>query len=154
MNFDLSAALPLLLPKAIAWAEERSEDIANTGRDLNEHELRIATAMGVSNPKFIRLKMVDSLPLPTDPLLRQAAIETGLLGPNMVGMTFGHGIYICLGHLDTRLFSHECRHVYQYEQAGSIAAFIPAYLREIVEFGYANAPLENDARNYEIRHIA
>lgn len=46
--------------------------------------------------------------------------------------------------------SHELRHVHQYEQHGSIAAFLRVYLRQIVEVGYANAPLEADARAHEI----
>jgi hypothetical protein len=39
--------------------------------------------------------------------------------------------------------------VYQYERAGSIGSFLPAYLREIVTHGYANAPSEIDARAHE-----
>lgn len=153
MDFDLRAALPTLLPTAVAWAEERSEDIVSTGRGLNEPELRIARTMGVINPQSIRLKMVESLPLPTDPQLRHAAIATGLVGPNMVGMTFGYGIYICHGHLDVSLFSHECRHVYQYEQAGSIAAFIPVYLQQILDYGYENAPYEIDAYGSQLNNL-
>ena len=35
-------------------------------------------------------------------------------------------------------------------RAGSIADFLPVYLRQIVEAGYFNAPLEKDAREHEI----
>jgi hypothetical protein len=68
----------------------------------------------------------------------------------MIGITFSHGIYVRRsGSGNPRVLSHEFRHVYQYEQAGSIAAFLPEYLRQIVTVGYASAPLERDAREHE-----
>ena len=68
----------------------------------------------------------------------------------MIGLTLGYAVLICRGHESRpRLLSHEFRHVYQYEAAGSIAAFLPAYLEQIVAFGYFNAPLEADARTHE-----
>ena len=63
----------------------------------------------------------------------------------MVGLTLGYGVYVCHGHGTVRLLSHEFRHVYQYEQAGSIAAFLPVYLQQIVTFGYNNAPMARGA---------
>jgi hypothetical protein len=69
----------------------------------------------------------------------------------MAGLTLGHAVFVRRGHDSWRLLSHEFRHVHQYEQAGSIAAFLPVYLQQIVQFGYANCPLEIDARNHE-RH--
>lgn len=48
-----------------------------------------------------------------------------------------------------RLVTHELRHVHQYETAGSIAAFLPVYLQQILDYGYAHAPLEMDARAHE-----
>jgi len=102
--------------------------------------------------ELIRVAKVPRLPLPEDPELQQAALATGLLGPDMVGMTFGYGIYICRGHCTIRLLSHEFRHASQYEQAGSIAAFLPTYLQQIVAVGYHNAPFEIDARAHERHH--
>ena len=67
----------------------------------------------------------------------------------MVGLTLGHSIYICNGHNSPRLLSHECRHVQQYEQAGSIAAYLPKYLEQIARYGYFDAPYEVDARAHE-----
>ena len=96
------------------------------------------------------MSYVDEPPLPADPLLRQAALQTGLLGPDMAGLTLGHGIYIRRGCLTALLLSHECRHVHQYEQAGSIAAFLPVYLQQIVRFGYFDAPYEVDGRAHEL----
>lgn len=150
MNFDLRSALPALMPKAIAWAEACTAEIALSGSPLDQSGRSIAERVGVAHPELIRIHMVSQLPLPTDPQLRQAALMTGLFNPEIVGLTLGHGIYIRHGHGTQRLLSHECRHVYQYEQAGSIAAFLPAYLQQIVDFGYSGAPLEIDARNHEI----
>jgi hypothetical protein len=150
MQIDLRAALPHLIPKAIAWAKECAANIAKNGQALSENDCNVARAVGVIQPELIHIKMVDRLPLPTDPLLKQAALDTGLIGPNMIGMTFGHSIFICHGHYDVRLLSHECRHVYQYEQASSIEAFLPIYLKQVVDYGYTNAPFEVDARRHEL----
>lgn len=150
MTFELASALPLIIPKAITWAEQRASEILTAGEPLTEQGMILARRVGVATPEKIRLMFVTHLPLPTDPILREAALQTGLLGPNMIGLTLGHGIYICNDYNTPRLLSHECRHVYQYEQAGSIAAFLPQYLRQIAECGYANAPYEIDARTHEV----
>ena len=152
MTFDLSVALPVLAPKAISWAEAQYSTIAQEGQPLNEVLLAVARSVGVLHPKLIRVSEVPSLPLPEDIELKQAALATGLLGPGMVGLTLGYGVYICQGHGNVRLLSHEFRHVHQYEQAGSIADFLPVYLQQIVTFGYNNAPFEIDARAHERHH--
>ncbi len=153
MTFDLRSALPILTPKAIAWAEAQSENALRVGRPLTEPFLSVAQHVGVSSPEHIRILDVPRLPMPDDPQLKQAAVATGLLGPGMVGLTLGHAVLVCSGYgQDVRLLSHEFRHVHQYEQAGSIAAFLPAYLQQIVTVGYSNAPFEIDARAHELRH--
>ena len=146
---DLQAALPLLLPKAIAWAEEQAEQAAAAGRRLAAREQEIARSVGVAQPERVRVLLVDACPLPVEPTLRAAALQAGLLGPEMTGLTLGHSVFICRGHDTARLLSHELRHVYQYEQAGSIASFLPGYLQEAVQHGYANTSFERDARAHE-----
>lgn len=146
---DLRAALPAIVPMAIAWAEEHSAEILANGVSLNAAGLGIARHVGVTHPESVRVLVVSALPQPSDPVLQQAAIATGLLGRGMVGLTLGYGIYVC-GTATVRLLSHECRHVHQYEQAGSIRAFLPVYLKQIVDFGYEKCPLEIDAREHEI----
>lgn len=152
MTFDLLSALPMLVPKAIAWAEKQQATIARSGQPLDEALRTLAASVGVRQPESVRICEVARLPLPDDPLLREAALATGLLGPNMVGLTLGYGVYICLGHTNNRLLSHEFRHVHQYEQAGSISTFLPEYLRQIATVGYQNAPYEMDARAHERWH--
>jgi SAM-dependent methyltransferase len=147
---NLKAALLHLLPKAIAWAETEAARAADAGRSLVAGEIRLARRVGVAQPERVRLAPVDSMPMPEDPALREAALQIGLLGPAMAGLTLGHAIFIRRGRETRRLLSHELRHVHQYEQAGSIADFLPDYLQQIVEFGYAAAPLEQDAREHEV----
>lgn len=149
MAIDLRAALPLLLPGAIAWAEARAQEAAATGVALTQQGADIARGVGVQRPELIRVVVVDSLLLPEDAMLRAAALQTGLLGPRTAGLTLGYSVFIRRGHETVRLLSHEFRHVQQYEAHGSIAAFLPVYLQQIVEFEYDIAPFEIDARGHE-----
>ncbi len=123
--------------------------MTSSGRVLTERERELARGVGVANPEKIRITPIDALPLPEDPVLRAAALQAGLLTPNMVGLTLGHSVFVCKGHENIRLLTHEFRHVYQYEQAGSIAGFLPGYLQQVVQFGYANTVFEKDARAHE-----
>ncbi len=150
MPVDLAASLPLFLPRAVAWAEAQAGVVLANGIPLKQASLQIARGVGVIKPENIRIGVVDDLPLPDDASLREAALQAGLLGPGMIGFALGYAVLICRGyHANQRLLSHEFRHVYQYEAAGSIAAFLPVYLQQIVAFGYANAPFEADARAHE-----
>jgi hypothetical protein len=148
-TFDLRAVLPRLLPRAIAWADHQQREILANGLALSVAGTALARAVGVAHPELVRVQLVERLPLPEDPELRHVAAQTGLLGPDMVGLTLGHGIYLVRGHDDDRVLSHECRHVHQYERAGSIAAFLPVYLEQVAEFGYWDAPFEVEAREWE-----
>ena len=149
MTYDLAAVLPKFLPQAIEWVEIRSAEIISKGKPLTAAGIKVARSVGVLDPKRIRVELVESLPLPDDQMLRDVALQTGLIDPDMAGGTFGYGIYACKDQATNRLLAHECRHVFQYEVAGSIAAFLRAYLKEIVENGYFECPFEVDARQYE-----
>jgi len=153
MPIDLIAVLPAVLPRAISWVNAQAAAILQHGEPLSATGLRLAGAVGVSMPERVRVRTVSEIPLPEDLLLRAVALETGLLGPRMIGVTFGYGIFLRAGYVDNRLISHECRHVYQYEQAGSIENFLPAYLQQIATHGYDAAPFEVDARLHEIEAI-
>ena len=153
MPIDLNSVLPVLLPRAIDWANAKSDEILAFGEPLNEMGLKLASTVGVADASRIRVSTVAVLPLPEDPELREVALDTGLLGPGMIGLTLGYGIFVCDGHVDNRLISHECRHVYQYEAAGSIENFLPVYLQQIAEYGYQDAPFEIDAREHELSAV-
>ena len=147
--FDLAAELPRLLPNAIAWAESEELQAQREGLPLDAFGVRLARAVGVLQPELIRVVESDSLPVPADAELNFAATQAGLLGPDMTGLTLGYAVFIRAGHVSARLMSHEFRHVYQYEAAGSISAFLPVYLEQIVVYGYEEAPFEVDARGHE-----
>lgn len=148
--FALKAALPLLVPLAIEWAEAEAANAAKSGRPLSQAERDMAGTVGVRQPHLIRIAMVDQMPRPSHPMLKTAAMAAGFLGPGTAGLTLGHAVLVRHGQDSVRLLSHEFRHVFQYEQAGSIAAFLPVYLKQIVERGYEAAPFELDARRHEI----
>jgi hypothetical protein len=147
---DLAAAVSILVPRATAWAETQAQSCLLSGTPLSDSGLALARKVGVQNPELIRVGIVHALPVPDDPELRVMALQTGLLGAQTLGLTLGHAVFLRRGHeTDPRLLRHEFRHVQQYEVAGSISRFLPIYLSQVVQFGYANAPLECDARAYE-----
>lgn len=145
----LTRELYRLLPVAVAWVEEKEREAAETGVALKEVERKLAVAVGVRKPGLVRVAIVEKLPEPTNPELRDFAEQAAFSIAAMHGVTFGHSIFIRRGMKNPRLLSHELRHVYQYEDHGSIEAFLLVYLQQIVTFGYADAPLEIDARNHE-----
>lgn len=139
-----------ILPKTVTWAVEQATKGLADGRVLTPPELDDAKQVGVLAPEKIRLVLADEVPMPEDPTLREVAVRTGLLNQNIAGLTLGYAIFVATGHLSRRLLTHECRHVHQYEVAGSIDQFMQAYLRQITTFGYLTAPLEIDATQHEI----
>lgn len=120
MQNDLRILLPQLLPRAISWAETVAAEVATNGTPLSDDGLSVASSVEVSHPSRVRILMVDRFPKPSDPELQTAASQAGLLGPMTTGLTLGYSVLIRNGHMSRRLLSHECRHVYQFEQAGSI----------------------------------
>jgi hypothetical protein len=146
---DLRHALPRLAPLAVEWAEQAAAEAVAIGVCLDAEGEILARRVGVSDFARVRLVVAPELPFPDEAELRAAALETGLLGPDMAGLTLGHAIFIRTGELTPRLLSHELRHVAQYEAAGSIGAFLPVYLGQILHFGYRDAPFEVDARSHE-----
>ena len=142
--------LGVLIAQATEWAELQARLILRDGVALNINEISLAGAAGVAYPERIRIFQVTHIPYPGNMQLIEMATNAGLLTPDIAGLTLGYGIYLRHGYCTQRILSHEFRHVYQYEQAGSIAAFLTEYLQQIAQYGYANAPLEMDARKYEV----
>jgi len=147
---DIKALLPVLLPHAIDWCERLSANASADGFPLKATALSDARAVGVKQPEKIRLLVVDQIPTPDDSLLATAAAAIGFLGSNTAGLALGYSIFIHRGRLSRRLLSHECRHVAQFEGAGSLSEFLTRYLNEIAATGYDNCSFEIDARSYEL----
>ena len=146
----IKSLLPILLPKAIDWCMATSSSAATTGVPLNAAGMEDARAVGVVRPERIRLLVVDTMPTPDNPILAAATASLGFLGASTAGLALGYSILVRKGRLSRRLLSHECRHVAQFEQAGSLPAFLDTYLKEIVEVGYHDCSFELDARNHEL----
>ena len=131
-----------------AWAEVESAKVLATGKGLDPEELRLAHAVGVAHPGRIRILEVEEMPVPADPRILEHAPKVGL-DPQFLrqapGMTLGYGILIQRGSHNHSLVAHECRHVYQVEQAGSLRKFLETYIAQISLLGYRSAPLEEDA---------
>src|ERR1700730_7363256 len=111
---DLRAALPQLLPRAIAWAEAEAATAKATGQALTDEAQAVARHVGVAHPELVRLAIVDALPSPRDPMLNAAAVQTGLVSPHMAGLTLGYSVFVRRDCDTLRLLSHEFRHVFQY----------------------------------------
>ena len=140
-----------LLPRAVAWAsslEQRALSDAQ-GLQLTPRQQDLARRAGVSNHERVRILPVPEIPLPEEPGLREAARMFGVITPGTVGLTLGHAILIreeCLA--DPMLIAHELKHVAQYEQQGSMSAFLGRYLSEFNLYGYLDAPMEVEARAF------
>ncbi len=147
---ELITRLLSVAPRAAQWAAAMEARVLATGRTLTLDEMRDATQVGVRAPERIRIALVSSIEPPEDPELRAIAAEADLFGSWVAGLTLGYAVLIVIGHENRRLLSHEFRHVCQYEQAGSIEAFLAEYLEQIATVGYAAAPLELDACAHEI----
>jgi hypothetical protein len=148
---EWASRLPEFLPRTLAWAAAQSQLILQNGVSLDAPAQAVARAVGVKQPDRIRLWTVVDIPAPSDPELRQLALDENLIGPGTGGLTLGYGILIRRGRLDLRLLSHECRHVHQVEAAGGLEAFLALYLRQIADFTYENAPYEQDAKAHELK---
>ncbi|HET9652355.1 MAG TPA: hypothetical protein VFP36_09195 [Usitatibacter sp.] len=148
---NISAQLPALAPRAIAWAEQQSAMVAKSGVALTPAQQQLARRVGVREPQRIRLLVVDRFPLPEEAEVRAAAMRIGLARPTIIGLTLGHSVMVRRGYeRDARLLSHELRHVSQYEARGGIAPFLAQHLKDLAQFGYEDSPFEVDARAHEV----
>jgi hypothetical protein len=148
------ALLPLFTPLVATWATWHRARVMRQGRPLSQRELDIARAVGVSEPGRIRLQRVSRIPLPGGRWVARVSKRLGFAGPDVDGLTLGHAIYVREAALSDDLLAHECRHVQQCEAAGSLRAFLAAYLRQVARHGYRQAPFEVDAREAAMRCIA
>jgi len=138
---------------ACAWAESQSQYILDNGVPLSDKELTVARSVGVRSPEAIRILYLDRVLRPTDPMLAEAVEQLHFLEPNTHGLTLGHGIFIRSDLIGDVQLAHECRHVYQYEQHGSIRTYLEAYIPDLLMYDYWNSPLEVDARNAAARYL-
>lgn len=142
----LLTLFPAILPFAVRWVESIEAEILATGTGLGEGGIKMVKELGVVNPEKIRFLKVNSIPLPKNKILRMAARKTGLISQHTVGMAFRYGIMIrsdLWENGDVQM--HECVHTAQYERLGGVKPFLRKYLRQCLEIGYPEAPLEQEA---------
>jgi len=135
-----------LLPLAVEWAEKQEDIILGQGIPLNKDLGTIAAKIGVVHVEKVRTLLVSKIPLPDNPILKEACQRTQLISPWTVGLTLNHGIFIrgdCASN--RKLYFHELAHVFQYEKLGGILQFLKQYLYECITIGYPQAPMEQEA---------
>lgn len=138
--------IPLALPLVWAWSALKRRQAVSLGRPLTDHELDLARRVGVREPHRIRLCRVTKAPFPFAALVDRVAAWMGLPGTSIDGVTLGDAIFLCGSSHSDMLIAHECRHVAQFERAGSLWAFLRRYLVQVAAVGYADAAYECDAR--------
>jgi hypothetical protein len=117
------------------------------GRPLADHEIELARQVGVKDLDAVRIFMVTSMP-PVPPELKELSKQHLNLA-DAAGLTVGHTILIIKGNLNAPLLKHELRHVHQVEEYPDAFSWLKAYIQQVLEVGYKNAPFEIDARNHE-----
>lgn len=137
-----------IISDASIWATQIVDHYQNSGRTLYKTETKIAHDVGVTHPHYIRVIEVEQVPEPSSNGLLALREGNGLLHSHSLGLTIGYSVFIKKGFASNHLLAHEFRHVYQFEQAGSVEKMIHNYLKEVLQFGYKNAPLEIDANNF------
>jgi hypothetical protein len=136
--------LPELFPYIEAWVAGLQQQAIATGKS-NPLYYPYTRAAGVIHPEKIRILSAAAIPNPTHPRIAELAKEIGLLTPATGAITAGYGIIVradCMN--DLRLIVHELVHVAQYERLG-IVDFLRAYIGQLNEHGYNEAPFELEA---------
>jgi len=135
----------MLLPLACEWAATQERRTLATGETLSDTMLADARVVGVAAPERVRLLYVPEIPIPDDPALRAATLETQFLSPLTRGLTLRYGIFIrsdC--RFDRPMVIHELGHTAQYERLGGFEPFLRQYLFECLTIGYPEAPMEQE----------
>ena len=146
MSLHPRRLIPLALPIVWMWSAYKRRRAAALGRALTAHESDLAGRVGVRAPERIRVCRVAKAPFPFAPLVDRLASWMGLPGTAVDGVTLGDAIFLCGSSGSDLLLAHECRHVAQFEEAGSLWAFLREYLRQVALAGYVDAAYEGDAR--------
>ncbi len=147
MPFDISD-FELLLPRAVDWAREQENLILEKGVPLDAWESKAAQHLGILQPDKVRLLKVAQIPLPADADLCAAAVAAGLVAADSVGMGLRYGLFIRDDFWREReTVAHELVHTTQCERMGW-ELFLRQYLSECLQFGYPQAPLEQEARDF------
>jgi hypothetical protein len=140
-----SEQFEMLLPLACEWAAAQEQRILATGEALSEPMLADARLVSVKQPERVRLLYVPEIPIPDDPALRAATLETQFLSPLTRALALRYGIFIRSNcRSDQTMVIHELGHTAQYERLGGFEPFLRRYLFECLTIGYPEAPMEQE----------
>jgi hypothetical protein len=140
------AEIPSLLPILIDWAERMEEKALSEGVVLNKVLRDAAAILKIKDIDAVRILAVPSIPEPDNQRIVELGTSLGLPFSKLGGITFGHAIFVVRSQAQNNpLLTHELVHVWQYEQAGTIARYLPVYVEQLIRFGYQNMPLETEA---------
>jgi hypothetical protein len=102
--------------------------------------------VGVIHPERVKIFEVPQIPMPKHPVLKAAAETSQLITPSTVGLTLRYGIFIHSKFSDDRCqIVHELVHTSQYEKLGGFLPFLRKYLLQLINIGYPEAPMEQEA---------
>ena len=136
----------LILPLASEWAEAKEKVVLKNGIPLSNSQIEDAKLVGVIHPERVRIFKVPQIPFPKHSVLKSAAEMTQLITPSTVGLTLRYGIFIHSDFSDDRcLIVHELVHTSQYEKLGGFLPFLRKYLLQLINIGYPDAPMEQEA---------
>lgn len=141
----IKAKVDHFFPRVLAWYEAVNAEFLPKGRPLIAPELDLARKMGVSNPERVRVAIVETFPMPSDPELLAEAKGYGMGSWLEGGRANGYLIMLKPRVVsNNNVLAHEFVHVSQYERMG-YEAFLRRYLIEMEMLGYARSPLEIEA---------
>jgi hypothetical protein len=143
----LRSFLPIFTPLVMGWAAWQRRRVLRYGMPLTPSQQKVAAAVGVAHPERIRLRVVERVPIPAGRVVERVAGRLDLPSPDVDGLALGYALFIRGAALSMPLLAHECRHVRQCEEAGSLNSFLFAYLKQVAQHGYHDAPFEADARD-------
>lgn len=132
----------------MTWANGLIAIVRPLGRSLSSVERKIAKDVGVVDTNSIRVFETDELPLLPSYDIIEICLKADFNLNNFAGLTLDHTIIIKKGSYSTDLIAHELRHVFQVEDLGSFQSMIIEYAEQVIKYGYYNAPLEKDARQF------
>ena len=142
---DIRAKQDRLTPLALEWLNETETNLHKTGEPLSETDIVMAQAVGVQQPKRVRVVILTEFPAPENDDLLTEASKYGLGSEAEGGRTMGYVIMLKKKYANERwILAHELVHVAQQEQTGR-EAFIRRFIAERELMGYRRAPLELEA---------
>lgn len=126
----------------IQWFKEQEQYILSNGENIPS---KLYSFLHFHNAhsliQKIKIVYVDGIPLP-----RELEMYDEIKNEPR-GLAVGNGIYIDEKYkADETLLKHEIVHVIQFNRFDNIDSFIKQYIKEYLQYGYIEMPLEKEAR--------